>query len=551
MNDRHIIEGLRGRDPQALAAGYDQYAESLFDYSCWLLEDRGAAAHAVRDTFIAAGVHATALRLPGQLQPWLYALTRRECLRRHPATPHASEPADTPNEARALAREAVMALGREDRETLILHVRHGLDIESLALVLGLPPTDARQLVDRARSRAEAGLRSSLLLRTDPGLCPELRKIRGERTEPLTRRLCERLDAHIRECPACHERTPQRVSMARVVGVLPSTRPPRELRSRTLRACVDPRLVDYRLAVARHMEPLDDAGFPAEGTGDSHWSAWRSAVAAAVGSLVVAVLLAAAFLLVLRPLTGGADPFSRIRNAVRENVDPHATSAAETYPATSDLLGGQATAGLDEPEVSRPDPLHLAPPQADERFSQEHANRVTPYGPSTGAAARDAGRPEPRLTAQTVGPGGPDRTGNSPTGVPSGTPTSGSSSGSAPPPSHSSSPSPSQGTLAVSPSRLDLGAGDQGQITLTAQGGPVAWSAASSTSCLAVAPGSGSLASGERTTVTIGVTRGGTCPSAGQGTVTFSPDGEQVHVSWSNPPSSTPSPSDTATPSPTE
>jgi hypothetical protein len=77
---------------------------------------------------------------------------------------------------------------------------------------------------------------------------------------------------------------------------------------------------------------------------------------------------------------------------------------------------------------------------------------------------------------------------------------------------SSTPSPSQGTLTVSPAALDLVALNGtpiGTLTLTAEGGPVSDYSVSVGSALAgeitVSPSSGSLAAGASVTVTVTVT----------------------------------------------
>jgi hypothetical protein len=69
-------------------------------------------------------------------------------------------------------------------------------------------------------------------------------------------------------------------------------------------------------------------------------------------------------------------------------------------------------------------------------------------------------------------------------------------------------SPAAGTLTVSPTAVLINTLGGATLTLTANGGPVAWSIDESSSLLgsvSVSPSSGELAAGQSTTVTLSVT----------------------------------------------
>jgi hypothetical protein len=133
-------------------------------------------------------------------------------------------------------------------------------------------------------------------------------------------------------------------------------------------------------------------------------------------------------------------------------------------------------------------------------------------------------------------------------------------------SASSSAPGANGTLAVTPDRLDLGRATTGQLTLTAMNGPVSWSADTSSSLVTLNSQQGTLQAGQSVTLTVSVTPGrgdefvfiysspltngatkapSTAPSASQA----------VEVTWTagqqrGPrPSPSPSPSDSSSPSP--
>jgi hypothetical protein len=74
-------------------------------------------------------------------------------------------------------------------------------------------------------------------------------------------------------------------------------------------------------------------------------------------------------------------------------------------------------------------------------------------------------------------------------------------------SASSSAPSANGTLAVTPDRLDLGRNTTGQLTLTAMNGPVSWSADTSSALVTLTSQQGTLQAGESVTLTVSVTPG--------------------------------------------
>ena len=74
-------------------------------------------------------------------------------------------------------------------------------------------------------------------------------------------------------------------------------------------------------------------------------------------------------------------------------------------------------------------------------------------------------------------------------------------------SASSSAPTANGTLAVTPARLDLGRSTSGQLTLTAMNGPVSWSADTSSTLVTLNSQQGTLQAGQSVTLTVSVTPG--------------------------------------------
>lgn len=242
MNDRVLVPVLRLRDPRAIGATCDTYAERLYLY-CWSrLHSREAAEPALLDTLIWAEAHAPELPPGMGLAPWLYGIARAECLRRQP---HEAVPPDVPPGrpdqddalARVLAWRAVTVLSPLSRELLDLRYRHGLAPADIATVVGRPVRNVARLLDRGRALLELTVVAEILAVRGPAECAGCRQA-GQEGELLR---------HLRDCATCRRRVPRSVSAAKVHELLPRLAPPP--RSQVMRALTDPALARYRLLVA--------------------------------------------------------------------------------------------------------------------------------------------------------------------------------------------------------------------------------------------------------------------------------------------------------------
>src|ERR1700754_3610018 len=167
MEDRLLVEALRSRDPIAMGAVYDCYAEPLYGY-CWFqLRNGDAAQVAFRDTLMCAEAHIGRLRTPARFGPWLYAFARIECRRRRPAGPvqpdlpvarHDQDDVDL----RLMAWRAVTGLPSLSRELLDLRHRHGLAATDIAFITGLRTREVGELLAQAGVLLEAALIAEIL-----------------------------------------------------------------------------------------------------------------------------------------------------------------------------------------------------------------------------------------------------------------------------------------------------------------------------------------------------------------------------------------------------
>ena len=498
-----IVDALRARDPGAPAALYDTHGASLFRYCWFILRNRDAAQVALRDALVVAEAHIGQLPSPDMLRPWLYAIARAECQRRQQARGAAHDTViarpDQPDaDRRLLAWHAVMSLDPVERETLELTIRHGMDTALAALVLDVPSGELAGILERARGHLEQALAGEILARHGVHGCPEraeaLQGWAGELTVPLRDRLVQ----HASSCEVCGRYLPRNVSATKVFSLLPVPVPPQAMRLRVMTCFSDPELVGYRMFVAARVACFDQFGFPDDEAAAAPApqrrggarAVWSGPAAAAVA---VAVLVATVFAISrLGGFSTAVQGVSSATNSKSVIATPTVTQqAGATSPAGS--RGRRPAGGAQAPGVA-------------------------------GLTTRGSGQPT-RLFL---------RSGTSPYQRPS--------SRHSEPGSGEQSP----GQLQVSPGRLDLGAGSTGQLRLTASGGPVTWSAVTSSSDIALSSGGGTIEAGQQVVVTVDITRAQN--TSGQGTITIGPGGATIPVSWSDPSTSPPPPS--SSPSPT-
>ncbi|MEO3825421.1 sigma-70 family RNA polymerase sigma factor [Actinomadura sp. B10D3] len=514
MDDHLLVEALRERAPAATAAMYDAHADRLYAY-CWFqLRCREAARVALRDTFVVAEAHIGKLRDADRFGPWLYSIARLECARRLPQShqtpdvPVASHDQEDVDQ-RITAWQAVLALKSVSREILELRVRHRLSVPDLAAVLGMSGKGAQAALDRAHDELHEALTAEILAQTGPYGCAErarlLRQRRGDLTPDISRRLVE----HAEDCSACAAFRPRAVSAAKVYGLLPQAKPAPELRLRVMSCFMDPELVGYRLFVATRVTKFTSDGFPVQSVGSGGvvrtsrlggrgWYARfrRTSSDGTAANLRGQAVRAAAVLAVVALLSGGgvASMYGLIGPGNKD-----AGTSAGPHPT---VVPGVSRAPLPQDPDERPDgagPIGVAPVSA-----------TFPLGARASSAPPTAFPVPSSALVSSYEASGPGAT----------------------------------GALVVSPLYLDLAGSSDGAVELRAEGGPVAWKAASRGS-LTASPSSGRLEAGQSVVVQVHVLRRD--DSQGEGVITFTPGNCQVHVTWRP---DAPDPDPTPSPTPT-
>jgi DNA-directed RNA polymerase specialized sigma24 family protein len=152
-DQERLLGDLAAGRPGALADLYDSYAERLLDYASSVLGSGAPAAEVVHDALIDASRRAPRLRDHRILQGWLYAAVRRRLAHRRSGPPTWTAPSER---IRASLEAAFGGLGADDREVLLLTVRHGLAPEVLAAALGIGVPKALARIDRVLAGEPAG-----------------------------------------------------------------------------------------------------------------------------------------------------------------------------------------------------------------------------------------------------------------------------------------------------------------------------------------------------------------------------------------------------------
>jgi RNA polymerase sigma factor (sigma-70 family) len=465
MQNAEMVDAILDGQGDGLAAAYDRHAPALYGYCRSLLGEPAGAGDAVQDTFIIAVGALGGLREPGRLRPWLYAVARNECHRRLrakalpvPPGPEGESTDDTVDlgadpesaELRAIVGAALAGLDPGDREIIELNLRHDLDGQDLADVLGVSVSQAQVLVSRARARFEASLRALLTARTGQESCPQLAAVMSGWDGQLDALLRKRINRHAEHCENCRERGRYELDPAMLLGMLPAAVPPAGLRGLlfNLAGDVSPVPAAYRAGVISRAGPFRRSGFPIPL--DPPHAARRPvtwALAAGTGAAALAVI--AGGILLASGMLGPAAPHSRGGAIAGPAGTPSAPARARVTPTAS--TGPTA-----------PVPTPLVPGAA------ATASAVTiPSVPSVPpASSRPPASPSPGPPAGTL------------------------------------AASPAVVTLHLNPARLAY----TGSFTLTAQGGPISSFRISNPEPLdlAIRPSTGSLASGQTVTVRLTV-----------------------------------------------
>jgi RNA polymerase sigma factor (sigma-70 family) len=249
-SDGELVTAVRAGDRAAFAAVYDRYGGKLYDFAYATTRHREDAADAVADTFVRFAERLGQLRDPDRLRPWLYAITRHECLRRlngrgrmlFDGEERLAEMADdsgTPESSaerealRDLVWAAAAGLADRDRAMLDLHLRQGLDGAELGEAMGMSAAHAYVQLNRLRGQVERSLGALLVARTGREECPDLDALLVDWDGTLTPIIRKRVARHVESCETCGARKRRMVSPLALLAAVPFVLAPAALRDRVL------------------------------------------------------------------------------------------------------------------------------------------------------------------------------------------------------------------------------------------------------------------------------------------------------------------------------
>ncbi|TDB93629.1 sigma-70 family RNA polymerase sigma factor [Actinomadura sp. 7K534] len=324
-DDERLARTLAAGDPSALIQVMDRYAARLYDYCHALLRDQEQAAGALHDALIAAYAHVPVLREPDRFRGWLYALVRKESMRRLRDPERPAERHEAPEveegfldgaelakrlEARQLVHSGLAALRGREREALDLMLRHGLDAGEVGGVLGMDAHEAADLTGRARARLDAALTAAHIVRNGGG-CPEAAAIADEGGWPLPPPAVRSLAGHMESCPACAPQRDRPLSAARLLQVMPVATMPTDLRGHVMATATDPSLAGDLDHIAYHAGPFDTWGWPIDEDEKPAQAGPRRGAPRALWPVLAAVaavvlIVAGAFFIMPGSPTGGTE-----------------------------------------------------------------------------------------------------------------------------------------------------------------------------------------------------------------------------------------------------
>lgn len=471
-SDAQLVSGVLAGDRDAFAQLYDKYADRLHDFAYSMLRHREDAADAVADAFVTTAERLEQLRDPERLRPWLYAVVRRECLRRLKARSRtayggdedlldlpdpaaATETVAEQHSLRSLVWDAAGGLNERDRAMLDLHLRQGLDGAELGEAMGMSADNAYVGLSRLRDQVERSIGALLVARTSRDDCSELTGVLDDWDGEFTPLVRKRVARHVDRCPGCTARRAVLASPAALLAGVPAFAAPLLLRDRVLE--------DSRLVSA--LQSRRDGGGPGAGPGNRpgagrQWPGRRSRRAAGV---VLALLLAVVGVVAWQDRT--ADEPELAGDQVGAPAPDIPTSAPSAEPSP-----GQDTTQVPPPTLSPSEQ-----PTVD--VSVTPSEVTTPE--TTAGATEQPTQSEP----------------DDPT------------------------PQPAPGRLVATPRALDLGSSGTRTFTLRNTGGsPVDFTVSPAQEWLSAVPASGTLKPGQSRQVTVGAERAGLPEGTSAGSV---------------------------------
>ncbi len=384
MDDATLVARAVGGDRDAFAAIYDRYAGAVFDLCTAILRNQEDAADSTLDSFLRAARELVNLRDRSRLRLWLLAVARHEATSRAQRRRDEGRPAP-PGEVSDW--DPAEALSEGDRALLHLHLRHELEGEKLAAVVGVRPAVSEARAAKLRAMAETSVGARLLTGPDGGdgsHCKGLAEVLEGWDGRFTPAMGVRVNRHARRCEACRGRRTMLLDRLRAMASLPFAEPPAWLRPEVL--------LRMELAVSSRTLPgWDEAGFPPGVAGSAGGRSGGTGKKTAVVAVAVVVLAVAGTLLVTHDWGGGSTvsasgPTTTSRPPPQSTTaPPPSTTAAPPTTAVTAVTATTEPPPSTTVAVASPPPTPVPPPPGPAPVAADR----DPPGISFGADAASA------------------------------------------------------------------------------------------------------------------------------------------------------------------
>ncbi len=414
--DAQLAAGLVQDPAGGLGPVYDAYSAKLYTYALTMLRDPATAQDVVHDSLLVAAGSIGQLRDPARLRPWLYAITRNECLRTLRGRKRFSdsdETIDMPDtsvdfdaglrreEAARLVGQAMAAMSPADRDIVALALQHDLDVERLSQITGAKPNVLHAQLSRARAGLSDAVSALVLYRARGKDCETLAAIVAPADQPLSPLLRKRILRHVKDCDICERRRHAALAALRPAMAAPMfVSPPPELLSRIQHSQKQGQAVPLTARAA----PLDADGFPRPLGRRSR--SWLLPAAAAISALVL-VLIGLAVMTTRSDTDEAGQAFT---GSAVLTPQPSVSSSAsaqvpqevpETTPRETRAAAGEQT---DQPEATQSSSAPLTPrsdaptevTSAKPKTSKTQSTRTTspPKKTTPSSAAPQPAAPQP-------------------------------------------------------------------------------------------------------------------------------------------------------------
>jgi RNA polymerase sigma-70 factor, ECF subfamily len=235
-SELELLEKARAGDAAAINTLLERHERSVYRFGLRMCGNEDSAREVLQETLLAAFRNLQGFRGDAALSTWLFQIARSFCMRqRQGQRPHESTEspaaqavaadasgADERAHARQMAgliQAAMLTLGPDAREVLVLRDVEGLSAEEAAKVMDVSVPALKSRLHRARGALSQQL-AAVLEAPQAVACPELAaELSAYAADEVDHAMCERIEQHLARCEKCSaacDSLKRTVSMCRAI-----------------------------------------------------------------------------------------------------------------------------------------------------------------------------------------------------------------------------------------------------------------------------------------------------------------------------------------------